>query len=131
PFRARIASRALLITLHGDRTRPADFTGKRVGIIGTGATAIQAIPEIGQNQRQRSIGRQDRNGALNTRRRRSIWLCEKIGPVGAISSTRWHCSVLERYASFRCSSSSCQISSKPVVCASSSATASAIALPSI
>ena len=25
---------------------PVDFTGKRVGIIGTGATAIQAIPEI-------------------------------------------------------------------------------------
>jgi cation diffusion facilitator CzcD-associated flavoprotein CzcO len=26
--------------------KPVDFTGKRVGIIGTGATAIQAIPEI-------------------------------------------------------------------------------------
>src|SRR3954454_3034971 len=26
--------------------QPVDFTGKRVGIIGTGATAIQAIPEI-------------------------------------------------------------------------------------
>ena len=25
---------------------PVDFTGKRVGVIGTGATAIQAIPEI-------------------------------------------------------------------------------------
>ena len=31
---------------------PVDFTGKRVGIIGTGATAIQAIPEIAQQAKQ-------------------------------------------------------------------------------
>jgi cation diffusion facilitator CzcD-associated flavoprotein CzcO len=28
---------------------PVDFTGKRVGVIGTGATAIQAIPEIAKH----------------------------------------------------------------------------------
>ena len=27
-------------------TMPVDFASKRVGVIGTGATAIQAIPEI-------------------------------------------------------------------------------------
>ena len=31
---------------------PVDFTGKRVGIIGTGATAIQAIPEIAKQAGQ-------------------------------------------------------------------------------
>jgi cation diffusion facilitator CzcD-associated flavoprotein CzcO len=31
---------------------PVDFTGKRVGIIGTGATAIQAIPEIAKQAKQ-------------------------------------------------------------------------------
>ncbi len=34
------------ITRRAGRKRPVDFTGKRVGVIGTGATAIQAIPEI-------------------------------------------------------------------------------------
>jgi cation diffusion facilitator CzcD-associated flavoprotein CzcO len=29
-----------------------DFTGKRVGVVGTGATAVQAIPEISQQARQ-------------------------------------------------------------------------------
>src|SRR6478736_1781509 len=29
-----------------------DFTGKRVGVIGTGATAVQAIPEIAQQAKQ-------------------------------------------------------------------------------
>ena len=29
-----------------------DFTGKRVGIVGTGATAVQAIPEIAQQAKQ-------------------------------------------------------------------------------
>ena len=31
---------------------PVDFTGKRVGIIGTGASAIQAIPEIAKQAKQ-------------------------------------------------------------------------------
>ena len=31
---------------------PVDFTGQRVGIIGTGATAIQAIPEIARQAKQ-------------------------------------------------------------------------------
>ena len=34
---------------------PVDFTGKRVGIIGTGATAIQAIPEIAKQAAQLTV----------------------------------------------------------------------------
>ncbi len=34
---------------------PVDFTGKRVGVIGTGATAIQAIPEIARQARHLTV----------------------------------------------------------------------------
>ena len=34
---------------------PVDFTGKRVGVIGTGASAIQAIPEIAKQARQLTV----------------------------------------------------------------------------
>jgi cation diffusion facilitator CzcD-associated flavoprotein CzcO len=34
---------------------PVDFTGKRVGIIGTGATAIQAVPEIAKQAKQLTV----------------------------------------------------------------------------
>ena len=34
---------------------PVDLTGKRVGIIGTGATAIQAIPEIATHAKQLTV----------------------------------------------------------------------------
>ncbi len=34
---------------------PVDFTGQRVGVIGTGATAIQAIPEIAKQAKQLTI----------------------------------------------------------------------------
>ncbi len=34
---------------------PVDFAGKRVGIIGTGATAIQAIPEIAKTAAQLTV----------------------------------------------------------------------------
>ena len=34
---------------------PVDFTGKRVGIIGTGATAMQAIPEIARQAKQLTV----------------------------------------------------------------------------
>src|SRR5215469_12141949 len=34
---------------------PVDFTAKRVGIIGTGATAIQAIPEIAKQAKQLTV----------------------------------------------------------------------------
>jgi cation diffusion facilitator CzcD-associated flavoprotein CzcO len=34
---------------------PVDFTGKRVGVIGTGATAIQAIPEIVKQAKQLTV----------------------------------------------------------------------------
>src|ERR1700712_1193195 len=49
-------------TFHGPAYHPArwphtpvDFTGKRVGIIGTGATAIQAIPEIAKQAKQLTV----------------------------------------------------------------------------
>ena len=32
-----------------------DFTGKRVGVIGTGATAIQAIPEIAKQAKHLTV----------------------------------------------------------------------------
>jgi cation diffusion facilitator CzcD-associated flavoprotein CzcO len=34
---------------------PVDFTGKRIGIIGNGATAIQAIPEIAKQAQQLTV----------------------------------------------------------------------------
>ncbi len=34
---------------------PVDFTGKRVGVIGTGATAIQAIPEIAKQAQSLTV----------------------------------------------------------------------------
>ena len=34
---------------------PVDFTGKRVGVIGTGATAIQAIPEIAKTAKHLTV----------------------------------------------------------------------------
>ena len=34
---------------------PVDFTGKRVGVIGTGATAIQAIPEIAKQAKELTV----------------------------------------------------------------------------
>ncbi len=34
---------------------PVDFTGKRVGVIGTGATAIQAVPEIAKTAKQLTV----------------------------------------------------------------------------
>jgi len=34
---------------------PVDFTGKRVGVIGTGATAIQAIPEIARSAKHLTV----------------------------------------------------------------------------
>jgi cyclohexanone monooxygenase len=35
--------------------RGVDFTGKRVGVVGTGATAVQAIPEIAQQAKQLTV----------------------------------------------------------------------------
>jgi cation diffusion facilitator CzcD-associated flavoprotein CzcO len=34
---------------------PVDFTGKRVGVIGTGATAIQALPEIAKDAKHLTV----------------------------------------------------------------------------
>ena len=49
---------------------PVDFTGQRVGIIGTGATAIQAIPEIAKQAKQLTVFQRRPNWAAplhNTR----------------------------------------------------------------
>src|SRR5271166_5854323 len=42
---------------HTSRFPPGgvDFTGKRVGVVGTGATALQAIPEISQQAKQLTV----------------------------------------------------------------------------
>ena len=42
---------------------PVDFTGKRVGIIGTGATAIQAIPEIARTAGHLTVFQRNPNWA--------------------------------------------------------------------
>jgi len=42
---------------------PVDFTGKRVGIIGTGASAIQAIPEIARQAQQLTVFQRKPNWA--------------------------------------------------------------------
>jgi hypothetical protein len=55
---------------------------------------------------------------MERRRRRWIWLREKIRPTGAFFSTRWHRTALGHYASFRCSSTSDQTTGKQAVCAS-------------
>ena len=126
--------RVRIADLHGSRRkRPGRAESghmPRLDRIGTGRFEADLNPQR-PNQCQRAIGRQGRNGALIIRRRRWIWLREKTRPAGAIFPTRWHRSAIEHYASFRCSSSSDQTSSKQAVCASSSATASAIALPSM
>jgi len=85
-------------------------------------------------RRKRHAPRVDRTGKgrfeadLNTNDKISV---RGLLDARAIFSTRWHCNALEDYPSFRCSSSSDQTSSKQAVCTSSSATAAAIALPSI
>ena len=43
--------------------RPVDFTGKRVGIIGTGATAIQAITEIAKTVKHLTVFQRNPNWA--------------------------------------------------------------------
>src|SRR5262249_54487435 len=101
----------------------------RLDRIGTGRFEADLNPQR-QNQCQRAIGRQGRNGALIIRRRRWIWLREKTRRKQSFQRDGTIARV-EHYASFRCSSSSDQTSSKQAVCASSSATASAIALPSM
>jgi cation diffusion facilitator CzcD-associated flavoprotein CzcO len=46
---------------------PVDFTGKRVGVIGTGATAIQAIPEIAKQAKQLTVFQRRPNWAAPLR----------------------------------------------------------------
>jgi hypothetical protein len=61
-FRAWRASAAPPITRGAGRTRPVDFTGKRVGVIGTGATAIQAIPRSPNRRGSSPSSSADRTG---------------------------------------------------------------------
>jgi cyclohexanone monooxygenase len=44
-----------------------DFTGKRVGVIGTGATAVQAIPEIAQQAKQLTVFQRTANYCVPAR----------------------------------------------------------------
>ena len=44
-----------------------DFTGKRVGVIGTGATAVQAIPEIAQQAKQLTVFQRTANFCVPAR----------------------------------------------------------------
>ena len=37
---------------------PVDFTGKRVGVVGTGASAVQAIPVIAQQAAELTVFQQ-------------------------------------------------------------------------
>ncbi|OQO10799.1 hypothetical protein B0A48_04099 [Cryoendolithus antarcticus] len=46
---------------------PVDFTGKRVGVIGTGATAIQAIPVIAETAAQVTVFQRTANWAIPLR----------------------------------------------------------------
>jgi cation diffusion facilitator CzcD-associated flavoprotein CzcO len=59
---------------------PVDFTGKRVGIIGTGATAIQAIPEIAKTAKQLTVFQRrpaELGGTL------AQWQDQQVGDGGA------------------------------------------------
>src|ERR1700704_6931402 len=44
-----------------------DFTGKRVGVVGTGATAVQAIPEIAQQAKQLTVFQRTANYCVPAR----------------------------------------------------------------
>jgi len=44
-----------------------DFTAKRVGVVGTGATAVQAIPEISQQARQLTVFQRTANYCIPAR----------------------------------------------------------------
>ena len=44
-----------------------DFTNKRVGVVGTGATAVQAIPEIAQQAKQLTVFQRTANYCVPAR----------------------------------------------------------------
>src|SRR5262249_56710465 len=44
-----------------------DFTGKRVAVVGTGATAVQAIPEIAQQAKQLTVFQRTANYCVPAR----------------------------------------------------------------
>ena len=47
--------------------RDIDFTNKRVGMVGTGATAVQAIPEIAQQAKQLTVFQRTANYCVPAR----------------------------------------------------------------
>ena len=86
----------------GERTTPAlaargvDFTGKRVGVIGTGSSAIQAIPVIAAQaahltvfQRTPNFSVPARNGPLDARARARVKAqLRRVPPPGAAGAQR-------------------------------------------
>ena len=49
--------------------QPVDFTGKRVGVVGTGSSGIQAIPVIAETARQLTVFQRTPNFSLPSRNR--------------------------------------------------------------
>ncbi|CAN5774194.1 NAD(P)/FAD-dependent oxidoreductase [soil metagenome] len=68
-----------------------DFTGKRVGVIGTGATAVQAIPEIAQQARHLTVFQRTANYCVPARNGKvdpAVVKARKADAEGVIERTR-------------------------------------------
>src|SRR6266852_2206756 len=77
-----------------------DFTGKRVAVVGTGATAVQAIPEISQQAKQLTVFQRTpnyclpaRNGKVDPERAKA----RKADYAGIIERTRQSVAGFEHY----------------------------------
>jgi cation diffusion facilitator CzcD-associated flavoprotein CzcO len=70
---------------------PVSFSGKRVGIIGTGASAVQAIPEIAKNAAQLTVFQRSPNWCAPLRN----------GPIDAETQKRIHSTYAEIFARCR------------------------------
>ena len=67
---------------------PPDLTGKRVAVIGTGATAIQLIPEVAKEAAQLTVFQRRPNWAapLQPRSRRSATIRSRPRWIGRLPS---------------------------------------------
>ena len=68
-----------------------DFTGKRVGIIGTGATAVQAIPEIAMQAKQLTVFQRTANYCVPARNGKvdpAVVKARKADADGVVQRTR-------------------------------------------
>ncbi|CAN5515814.1 NAD(P)/FAD-dependent oxidoreductase [soil metagenome] len=68
-----------------------DFTGKRVGVIGTGATAVQAIPEIAQQAKHLTVFQRTANYCVPARNGKvdpAVVKARKADAEGVIQRTR-------------------------------------------